>query len=323
MMERSARTAVFVMPGKTFADGFGRVRLAESLGYESVWVVLIADREATVVAAAYSTITSKIGIGTGVLPIYPRTPAVMAQTAATLDELSGGRFILGLGTSHRITIEAWHGMQLTKPLASMREYVSAVRAILQGEPFFGDIYKTAFRFTGYGPVRRDLPIYMSCLSPKMCKVAGEVADGAVLWMCAPTYIRDVIVPNIAEGRKLAGKTMEGFEIVAAVPVALTDNPAGARAAFRKVSTVYWSLPFYRAAIAGAGFSDALDAFDKGGPEAIPDDAVDAFAGAGSAAVCKAIVGRYRDAGVTLPGLSVLPRHDGFAGFEATLEAVAR
>ena len=308
--------------GKTFAEGIERVRLCESLGYESVWVIQVADREATVVSAAIASSTSTIGIGTGVLPVYPRTPAVMAQTAVTLDELSGGRFTLGLGTSHKVTIEMWHGMELSKPLKTMREYVQAVRAIISGEGFFGDIYKTGFAFSRYEPTRRDLPIFMSCLSPKMCEVAGEVADGAVLWMCAPNYIEQTVVPAIAKGREKAGKTMDGFDIVAAVPVGLTDNVPAGREAFRKSSAVYWSLPFYRAAIEGAGLGDAIKKYDEGGPNAIPDDAVDAFAGIGSEEDCKKTIERYRSAGATLPSVGPLPNHDGYAGLEATLKAVA-
>jgi len=315
-------TGLFLTPGRSIADGVERARLAESLGFSSAWVVQLADREATIVASAYAAGTSRIGIGTGVLPLYPRTPVVMAQTAATIDELSGGRFTLGIGTSHRLTIEGWHDMELTRPLTHVREYVQAIRAILSGETFSGEIYRTSFQFLGYEPVRRDLPIFISCLSPKMCRLAGEVADGAVLWLCAPGYIESTVVPQIAEGRKKAGKTMEGFEIVAAVPLALTEDPAGGKDAFRRVATVYWNLPFYRAAIEGAGLSDALKAFDDGGPQAIPDDAVEAYAGIGDEGACSKAVQTYRDSGVTIPAISALPRHEGSASFEDLLAALS-
>lgn len=315
------RLASFVA-GKTFGQVIERAQISESLGYESNWIIQVADREATIVAAAIASATSQIGIGTGVLPIYPRTPAVMAQTAATLDDLSNGRFILGLGTSHQLTIETWHGMTLDRPLAHMRQYVSAVRAIFSGETYFGDIYKTAFSFMGYEPPRRDLPIYVSCLSPRMCHLAGELADGAVLWMCSPLYIEKVVVPAIAEGRERAGKTMDDFEIVAAVPLALTEDRAAARDAFRKVAIVYWSLPFYRAAVAGAGLDEALRSFDEQGPAGIPDDAVDQFIGAGDDAACREALDRYRSAGVTLPAVSSLPSHEGSASYEDLLKAVA-
>lgn len=317
------KLAVFVTPGKDIASGVERAALAESLGYDSAWVVQIGDREATIVAAALATGTDSIKIGTGVLPAYPRTVPVMAQTAATLDELSNGRFILGLGPSHKITIEMWHGMRLERPLTFMREYVAALRAIMRGEsPPVGEMVKTMFSFMGYRPVRPDMPIYLSCLSPKMCRLTGEIADGAVLWMCAPNYIRDVVVPAIAEGRAKAGKTMDGFDIVSAVPLSLTDDPSAARDAFRKVAITYWSLPFYRAAVEGAGLTAALAAFDSGGPSAIPAEAIDEFAGIGDDAACRAALARYRAAGVTSPAVSMLPRHDGAASPEEIIKSMA-
>lgn len=316
------RLSAFLGPGKSIEDGVARVRLAESLGYEGAWVIQIADREATIVASAYLGATTKINVGTGVLPMYPRTPVVMAQTAATLDEISGGRFILGLGTSHQTTIEAWHGMKLERPIRAMREYVGAVRAILRGETYFGEIYQTAFSFGGYAPLRSDLPIYISCLSPQMCRLAGEIADGAVLWMCAPNYIKDVVVPRVAEGRKRAGKSLDGFEVVAAVPVAISENRTEARDAFRRASAIYWSLPFYRAAIEGAGLDKEIAVFDREGPSGLSDEAVDVFSGAGDKDDCRRIIEEYRSAGVTLPALSPLPNHDGFAGIDKTLEALA-
>lgn len=311
------RLALNLSLGNHINEGLERIRLAESLGYESIWVIQIGDREATVVAAAIATATERIKIGTGVLPIYPRTPALMAQTAVTLDELSNGRFILGLGTSHKLTIETWHGMQLSKPISTMREYVQAVRAILKGEPFFGEIYKTAFSFIRYAPPRPDMPIYISCLSPKMCELAGEVADGAVLWMCAPDYIRDTIIPAIRRGAEKAGRSMDGFEIVAAVPIALTDDVAGGRDLFRRNTSIYWTLPFYRAAIEGGGFGADLAAYDRDGPSGVSDAAVDTFAGIGDEAACRKVVDSYREAGVTLPEISPFTTDN----LEDTLKAV--
>lgn len=317
------KLGLFVSPGRQLQTGVERARLAEDLGYTSSWVIQVGDREATIVAAAIAAGTSKIEIGTGVLPAYPRTVPVMAQTAATLDELSGGRFILGLGPSHKITIELWHGMKLDRPLTFMREYVGALRAIMQGgSPPPSDMVRSAFAFMGYQPLRPDLPIYLSCLSPKMCRLTGEIADGAILWMCAPRYIEDVVVPAIAEGRAKAGKTMEGFEIVSAVPLSLTTDKSSARDGFRKVAITYWSLPFYRAAVEGAGLGDALAAFDSGGPSAIPDEAIDQFTGIGDEQDCLSALERYRSAGVTSPAVSMLPPHEGAASPEELIKAMA-
>src|ERR1700716_736361 len=123
----------FVSTGRSLDAAIERVRLAESLGYEACSVTHIAGRESLTVLTAYALATSRIRVGTGVVPIYTRTPATMAQTAATVDELAGGRLTLGLGVSHRPVVEGWYGQSIDRPVAEMREYAVIVRAILRGE----------------------------------------------------------------------------------------------------------------------------------------------------------------------------------------------
>ena len=140
-------------------------------------------------------------LGTGVLPIFSRTPASTAQTAATIDEISGGRMVLGLGVSHRVTVENWFGAEIAKPVTQMREYAGIVRAILRGEaPPEGEFFSSRFRFMGYPP-RPDLPIYIAALSPNMLRLAGEIGDGVMLWLCNPDYIRGVGHPRGREGAR--------------------------------------------------------------------------------------------------------------------------
>src|ERR1700716_3566746 len=155
----------FVSTGRSLDAAIERVRLAESLGYEAAYVTHIAGRESLTVVTAYALATERIRVGTGVVPIYTRTPATMAQTAATIDELSGGRLNLGLGVSHRPVVEGWHGQEIHRPAAEMREYVTIVRAILAGEhPPPGERWRTGFHLVGLDP-RPQLPIYVAALSP--------------------------------------------------------------------------------------------------------------------------------------------------------------
>jgi alkanesulfonate monooxygenase SsuD/methylene tetrahydromethanopterin reductase-like flavin-dependent oxidoreductase (luciferase family) len=143
--------------------------------------------------------------------------------------------------SHRPVVEGWHGQTIDKPGSEMREYVAILRAILAGEePPAGAKWQTGFQLGM--PVAADLPIYVAALSPKMLETAGEIADGVILWLCNPQYIRDVVVPQVTKGREKAGKTLEGFDIVAAVPSALTDDEAGAYATMRKDLLPYFGLP---------------------------------------------------------------------------------
>src|SRR5688572_29346464 len=182
-------TGCFVSTGRSLDQAVERVKLAEELGYEAAYVTQIAGRDALTVLTVYALSTSKVRLGTGVVPIYTRTPATMAQTAATIDEASGGRLNLGLGVSHRPVVEGWHGQTIDKPVTEMREYVAIVRAILRGEPPpEGDKWRTGFAL-GMDP-RPDLPVYVAALSPRMLQLAGEIADGVVLWLCNPRYIAD-------------------------------------------------------------------------------------------------------------------------------------
>src|SRR6201997_722485 len=127
----------------------------------------------------------------------------------------------------------------------MREYVAVVRAILAGEPPpEGERWRSNFGFVGFTP-RPDIPIYQAALSPAMLRLAGEIADGVLLWACPAEYVHDVVVPEVTAGRERAGKAMDGFEILAAIPTAVTDDRAMALAGVRLELHRYFGLPFYR------------------------------------------------------------------------------
>jgi alkanesulfonate monooxygenase SsuD/methylene tetrahydromethanopterin reductase-like flavin-dependent oxidoreductase (luciferase family) len=308
----------FIAVGKSLETALQRVELAERLGYESAYITHIAGRDSATALMAYAARSERLMLGTGVMPIYSRTPVATAQSFATLDEFSGGRAIIGLGVSHRPVVEAWYGQSIDKPLREMREYVGVVRAILRGEdPPQGVRFASAFHFMGYEP-RPDIPIYLAGLSPGMLRLAGEIADGVVLWLCNPEYIRRVVVPTVAEGRAKAGKPPEGFDIVAAVPSAVTGEPAQAKAQLRSELVPYFSLPFYRKMIELSGFADDIAAFDRDGQEAISDEFLSGLAAIGTAEEGAATVRRYADSGTTSPCIGGVSRTD----FDTTLEALA-
>jgi len=312
----------FIAPGRSLASAIQRVKLAESLGYESVFTSHIAGHESLTVLAAYALSTERIRIGTAVVPIYTRTPTTMAQTAATLDEVSVGRLSLGLGVSHRIVVEGWHGQTIDHPAPEMREYVAIVRAILRREdPPAGKKWHTAFRLQGLEP-RPDLPILIAALSPRMLRLAGEIGDGVVLWLCNPNYIRDVVVPEVTKGRERAGKTLNGFEIVAAVPSACTGDPGRAYELVRSELVTYFSLPFYRAMLERSGFAEDIGAFDAAKGDfaqmrtAISDRFLGVLTAIGEEAAVRSGIDRYAAAGTTIPCVSPV----GSAEFDATLRA---
>src|SRR3954451_11580661 len=250
----------FISAGRSLDGALKRVRRADGLGFDSVYTTHVAGRDSLALLMAYASVSERARLGTGVVPIFSRTPVAMAQAAATIDEFSGGRMVLGLGVSHQVTVENWYGAKISKPVSQMREYASIVRAILRGEtPPEGEFFNAAFQFMGYEP-RADLPIYVAALSPNMLRLAGEVADGVMLWLCNPDYIRDVVIPAVTEGRERSGKELDGLDIVAAVPVALTDDPDAARARMRQDLIPYASLPFSRSMLERSGFGEDIAAF---------------------------------------------------------------
>jgi alkanesulfonate monooxygenase SsuD/methylene tetrahydromethanopterin reductase-like flavin-dependent oxidoreductase (luciferase family) len=198
----------------------------------------------------------------------------------------------------------------------MREYLDIVRTSLrEGSCSYEGKYFTA-RWAYSAPRRPDLPVMISALNPHMLDLAGEHADGVVLWMCSPGYIRDHVVPAVTAGRQKAGKTLEGFEIVAPVPVCLTTDRAGAQAVFRNTVERYANLPYYRKMMDASGFAAELASGD------ISAEMLDEYAGIGDENQVRDAIRRYREAGATLPAAGPFGGHKGGAGFEATLEAAA-
>lgn len=304
--------SAYVSVGRSLETALQRVELAERAGYEAVFNTHIAGRDSVTTLMAYAARSERVRLGTGVMPIYSRTPVATAQSFATLDEFSGGRAVIGIGVSHRPIVEGWYGQEIGKPVAEMREYAGVVRAILRGEdPPQGERFGSGFHFMGY-EARADLPIYVAGLSPGMLRLAGQIADGVMLWLCVPEYIESVVVPMVREGRERAGKGLESFEIVAAVPSAVTSEPDEARARLSQELVPYFSLPFYRRMLERSGFEDEVASGE------ISDRFLDSLAAIGSPEDAAGSVRRYREAGATSPAVGGVAKTD----FDATLEALA-
>lgn len=315
-------TGCFISVGSSLASAIERVQLADTLGYEAIYTTHIAGWESMIVTSTFAAHCDRARVGTGVVPIYTRTPATMAQTAASIDTLSAGRFTLGLGVSHRAVIEGWHGQSIDRPVREMREYVSIVRAILRGEnPPSGERWHSSFHLAGL-ETRPDLPIYLAGLSPAMLRAAGELADGVILWLCNPHYIREVVIPELAIGRERAGLTLEGFDVVAAVPSALSEDRDQAHQALRRDLLPYFALPFYRAMLERSGFGDDIRAYDAasgdlpGMMSAISDDFLELLGAVGDRAAVLAGIERYRQSGASSPCIGAISGSD----FNATLQA---
>lgn len=234
-----------------------RVKIAEEVGVEAVFTAETWGRDQFSLLTQIALQTSKIKIGTGIAPVYGRSPAVLAMTAATLDELSGGRMILGLGTSGDRVIEHWHGEKFEKPLQRMREYVEIINLIVSGEKVFyeGEIFKLQRGFKLlFEPVRKHIPIYIASISPKSMEQVGEVADG---WM--PIYwpkskFRDGMEVVRAGARK-AGRPEDAVECVASITTVINTDIEQAKVA--AAGPVSWYVTnmgdFYHRMLSRNGF----------------------------------------------------------------------
>jgi alkanesulfonate monooxygenase SsuD/methylene tetrahydromethanopterin reductase-like flavin-dependent oxidoreductase (luciferase family) len=218
----------------------------------------------------------------------------------------------------------WHGQQIGKPAAEMREYIGIVRAILAGQaPPPGERWSSNFAFIGFAP-RPGIPIYQAALSPAMLRLAGEISDGVILWATPSQYVRDVVIPEVSAGRERAGKSLDGFEILAAVPSSVTEDRDAALAGIRTELHRYFGLPFYRAMFEAAGFAADLAAYDAAAGDveaqkrAISEDFIDHLCAIGNGETVRRGVQRYVDAGVTNPVLTGVLGTD----YDTTLRAVA-
>ena len=316
-----ARTALFLNPGADLSEALALAERAGARGYESLWVTHGVGRDALLVLSAYARVAPRAGLGTGVIPIYPRHPALLAQEALTLSDISGGRLRLGIGVSHKPSMEAGLGLDMGRPLEVMREYVAVLRGALTGKvEHRGARYHVAWQ-SGLPRLPAAPPILLAGLSPKMLELAGEIADGVVLWLCAPAYIRDRALPAIRRGRERAGKSLDGFEVVAAVPAAVTADRAAGAALFKSELTRYLALPFYRAMLEHSGFAADLATYDRAPrPESVSDALASSLCAVGDAATVQRFVVAHREAGVTLPALRPIGFPDA-PHYRATIDAL--
>jgi probable F420-dependent oxidoreductase len=277
-------------------------RQAEALGYSRIWAAEAGNNDAFGLLTACACATSRIGLGTGVVPIFTRTPALMAASAATLQDASGGRFTLGVGVSSPTIVERWNGVPLDRPLDRIRAYVGVVSALLRGERVDRD--DALYPVRGYRllmPVPDPPPpIVLGALNQRMLSTAGEVASGALLnWL--PATAVPAAVARVREGGADAS-------VAVFVRACVTADVAAARAWARREVMGYVTAPAYRKAFDAAGWADvtapALErwaAGDRAGAAgSLPDTMVDALCVAGTADDVRARFAEFRAPGVDEP-----------------------
>lgn len=219
-------------------------RRAEADGFASYALPQIFGLDAMGTLAVVGHAVPRIELATGVVPIYTRHPLAMAQQAITVQEASGGRFVLGIGLSHQIVVETMLGMSFDKPLRAMREYLAALLPLLRD----GAADATGETVTMRGTLNRDelrpTPVLLAALAPRMLELAGSTADGTMTWMTGPTTLADYVVPTITAAAARAGRPAP--RVAASLPICVTDDPDAARDRAAREFQVYGFLPSYRA-----------------------------------------------------------------------------
>ena len=224
------------------AERLRRISAAEEDGFDSYWLPQHFGADMLTVIAMAGMQTSRIELGTAVIPIYPRHPVSLAQQALTAQVAVAGRLTLGIGVSHRSTVEDWLGLSYARPGRYIEEYLSVLRPLLHetGVDFHGRDFQVCGELQFADADMVSCPVVMAALGPRMLEIAGRMADGTVTWMTGPLTLRDYIVPRINAAAEEAGNPVP--RICVGMPIAVTDHPERARHALIAFSSTTLPCP---------------------------------------------------------------------------------
>ena len=234
-------------------------KLAEDLDYDSIWIPETWGNDAFTLLTTIAENTSRIKFGTGIVSVFSRSPAIMAQTIATIDTFSEGRAILGLGVSTDTVNENWHGAEHKKPLRRIREYIEIIRLILSGERvnYSGEIFNLKGLQLQSRPFRRDIPIYLASLGPKHLELTGEIADGWLPFLCPEGHILK-LKELVSEAAEKYGRKMEDIAVYPYIPALISKkSPEDTDFKIKEFISFYVGAmgPHYNNLISSYGFSD--------------------------------------------------------------------
>ena len=298
-------------------------RSAERQGYEIFWLTESSTgmgKDVSSQLASVALSTSTIRVGTGIMPIYTRTPTLIAEVATSLDEISGGRFTLGLGAGHGNNLAAAHGIRVERPLRRMRECVAILREALSTgrATFHGELFDIPdLELLLPNPDRR-LPIYIGVLRPGLAQLAGEIADGVILNMVTPDYLQEV-VPLVRAAAEQAGREPDEVDIACLV-LACADDREAERVCSERIAN-YHTMPFYQEHMKRSGFATEVEAITAGlrrgglaeGARAVSPRMLETLALVGDPKTWPEKISRYGEAGIGLPCLFLFPAENDEAG----------
>jgi 5,10-methylenetetrahydromethanopterin reductase len=234
-------------------------QLAEKHGFDCAWGGEANNKDPTVMLSAIAAVTKRLKVGSAVYHILGRTPATLALQAVGLDELSSGRFYLGIGSSNP-TIAKWHGQTMDHPLGRVEEYIDIVRAAMRGEKLnFTGKYFTAQNFKmAFKPSGRLIPVYLAAFGPKMSRLAGRISDGVLINMANPAEIRR-IAGEVRQGARETGRNPNSVEIICKIRCSIAQNYATARDALSHALAYYALADYYRELLGRMGFAGEVEA----------------------------------------------------------------
>ena len=296
------------VPGMSWREMREAAILAEELGYCCITMGESWGEDALTSLAQLAAVTSRIRIGTSIVPVFARSPANLAMAALNMDRMSGGRFFLGLGTSGRLVIEDLHGEKFAKPLTRMREYIDIIRKAARGERLDhdGEFFHTKRFQLRFTPQRSSLPIYIAALSPPSLHLTGELADGWLPIFLAPSRMAPALA-ELEAGAAAAGRSWRDIAISPQVSIYVTDDVAAARDRERPHIAFYIGGMgfFYHQYMRRIGFGaeadrvrEAFQARERDrAAKLVTDEMVDAVTILGSPKQCRDQLQRFFDAGV--------------------------
>lgn len=293
-------------------------QLAEDLSYDSIWVPEMWGRDAFSILGLLASNTNTIKLATGIIPVYSRSPAIIAQTIATLDEISNGRMMLGLGTSGPIVIENWHGVPYKKPLQRTREYVEIIKMILSSERvnYDGEIFKLKNFRLQFKPVRKNIPILIAAMGSKNIQLTGEVADGWIPFLVPPDHL-EIGREELSTGAEKVGKDINQFSISPYIPAAVSADENLTKDVIREYIAYYVGGmgTFYHQAMVRYGFKteadQILEAWSKGDKrgaiESVSPEMSESFSISGNAESGQSKIAQYIESGADLPIILFPPK----------------
>jgi F420-dependent oxidoreductase-like protein len=319
------------VPGMSWREMREAAVLAEELGYSCLTMGESWGEDALTSLAQLAAVTSRVRIGTSIVPVFARSPANLAMTALNMDRMSEGRFFLGLGTSGRLVVEDLHGETFAKPLTRIREYIDILRKAMRGERLDhdGEFFHTKRFQLRVTPYRATLPIYIAALSPPSLRLTGELADGWLPIFLAPSRMA-AATAEVQAGATAAGRSLADIAISPQVSIYVTDDAGAARDRERPHIAFYIGGMgvFYHQYMHRIGFGAEADrvrqAFQsrdrEGAARAVTDEMVDAMTIIGTPTQCRDQMQAFFDAGVQ--EVRLVFNEPDKAGFLGALRAVA-